>query len=164
MIQKPTWLQKCKVEILQNVFSWLHLKYEDSFISLPSFFLINIYCFSKVCTGLMTKNRYTVCITENIDTKLRSQDYFQLRASFQQEITKVVVDSNTPRAGEPKTEIEPATEIFCHIYHQPLSPTLYFLSCSKQSLLKIEKYEKREREGRRLQTSVCSKSNFNQRS
>ena len=27
-----------------------------------------------------------------------------------------------------------------------LSPTLYFLSCSKQSLLNIEKYENQERE------------------
>ena len=117
------------------------------FISLPSFLLMNIYQFSNVCPGLMTKiDRYTVCITENIETKLRSQDYLQLQAPFQQEITKVVVDSNTPRAGEPETEIEPATEIFCHIYDQPLSRTLHFLSFSKQSLLYIEKYERRERD------------------
>ena len=78
MIEKPTWLLNiCKVEILQNVFSCPHLKYEDFFISLPSFLLMNIYQFSNVCPGLMTKiDRYTVCITENIDTKLRSQDYF----------------------------------------------------------------------------------------
>ena len=84
-----------------------------------------------------------VFITENIDTKLRFQNYFQFHAPSQQEIAKVVADSTTPRAEK---EIEPATEIFCHIYDRALSPTLYFLSCSKQSLLNIEKYENRERE------------------
>ena len=36
-----------------------------------------------------------------MDTKLRSQYYFQLHVPSQQEITKVVADSNTPRAGKP---------------------------------------------------------------
>ena len=87
-----------------------------------------------------------VFITENIDSKLRFQNYLQFHAPSQQEIAKVVADSNIPRAEKPEKEIEPATEIFCHIYDRALSPTLYFLSCSKQSLLNIEKYENRERE------------------
>ena len=58
-------------------------------MSFPSFFLINIYQFSNVCPGLMTKkDRYIVSITENIDTTLRFQDYFQFCAPFQQEIAK----------------------------------------------------------------------------
>ena len=73
-------------------------------MSLPSFLLINIYQLSNVCPGLMTKiDRYTDFITGNIDNNHRSQDYFQLWAPFQQEIAKGVVDSNTPRAGEPET-------------------------------------------------------------
>ena len=48
--------------------------------------------------------------------------------------------------GKHEKEIEPATEIFSHIYDQALSPSLYFLSCSKQPLLKTEKYETQERE------------------
>ena len=81
-----------------------------------------------------------------ISSLVRSQSYFQLHAPSQQEIAKVVTDSNTPIPGKHEKEIEPATEIFSHIYDQALSPSLYFLSCSKQPLLKTEKYENRERE------------------
>lgn len=47
--------------------------------------------------------------------------------------------------GNLKKKIEIVTEIFSYIYNLALSPALNFLSFSKQSLLKIEKYEKRER-------------------
>ena len=43
-----------------------------------------------------------------------------------------------------KKIIETATDIFSHIYNLALSLALNFLSFSKQSLLRIEKYENRE--------------------
>ena len=102
--------------------------------------------------------------TENIDTKLRFQNYFQFHAPSQQETAKVVADSNISRAEKPEKEIEPATEIFCHIYDRALSPTFYFLSCSKQSVLKIDKYENLERESQETVGLLVFKSNFNQQS
>ena len=47
--------------------------------------------------------------------------------------------------GNLKKKIETATEIFSHIYNLALSLALNFLSFSKQSLLRIEKYENREK-------------------
>lgn len=47
--------------------------------------------------------------------------------------------------GNLKKKIEIVTEIFSYIYNLALSPALNFLSFSKQFLLKIEKYENRER-------------------
>ena len=41
-----------------------------------------------------------VFIKENIDTKLRFQNYFQLHTPSQQERAKVIADSNTPKAGK----------------------------------------------------------------
>ena len=45
-----------------------------------------------------------------------------------------------------KKKNETATEIFSYTSNLALSPALNFLSFSKQFLLKIEKYENRERE------------------
>ena len=92
------------------------------------------------------KTERNVFIRENLDAKLKIQNYFHLHAPSQEEIAKVVADSNTPRAGKPEKEIEPGTKISCQIYDRTLSPIVYLISCSKQSLFKIKKYEaKRER-------------------
>ena len=60
-------------------------------------YIYNMYIIYKI-------QRY-VFITENIDTKLRFQNYFQFHAPSQQEIAKVVADSNISRAGKPEKEI-----------------------------------------------------------
>ena len=67
MIQKPTWLLNiCKVEILQNVFSWMHRKYEDSYVTY--FFPFNKHLpIFKCLSNFNDKNRYIVCIKDNID-------------------------------------------------------------------------------------------------
>ena len=100
---------------------------------------INVYIYAHTCMykQLYKIDKYVSRIL-NIDIKLTSQSYFQLHAPSQQEIAKVVTDSNTLMPGKHEKEIEPATEIFIHIYDQALSPSLYFLSCSKQPLLNIE--------------------------
>ena len=70
-------------------------------------------------------------IAKTIGANLKSQDYIQFCVPFQKEIVKAVVDTIPLRPGErrknktkqnKKTKIEPATEIFCHIYDQILSP------------------------------------------
>ena len=46
-----------------------------------------------------------VFIKENIDTKLRFQNYFQLHTPSQQERAKVIADSNTPKLGKLKNKL-----------------------------------------------------------
>ena len=87
---------------------------------------IYIYIYIYIHIYMIYKIQRYVFITENIDTKLRFQNYFQFHAPSQQEIAKVVADSNISRAAKPEKEIKPATEIFCHIYDRALSPTFLF--------------------------------------
>ena len=62
---------------------------------------INVYIYAHTCMykQLYKIDKYVSRIL-NIDIKLTSQSYFQLHAPSQQEIAKVVTDSNTPIPGK----------------------------------------------------------------
>ena len=62
--------------------------------------MTKIHTHTHIYINITYKIERYVFIKENIDTKLRFQNYFQLHTPSQQERAKVIADSNTPRAGK----------------------------------------------------------------